>query len=128
LSYAVTDCGALLWIRGLQELPRRLSSHGESLQCSRSIRGYDVQFDQNPTSTCTRVQNLPGTATSASSASLAPGTWYFHVCAVDTLGNWSAAVNQGPYVISAAASIPALSPLLLCCLTAAIAAIAMRAR
>ena len=55
-----------------------------------------VTFDHDP---------RPGTATSVSSPSLTPCMWYLQVCSLDTRGNWSAAVNQGPYVISAAATI-----------------------
>ncbi|MGZ4809200.1 MAG: hypothetical protein ACXV7D_07695, partial [Thermoanaerobaculia bacterium] len=92
-----------------------------------SVAGYDVVFDENPTTPCGRTQNLPATATSVTSPSLTSGTWYFHLCTVDTVGNWSGSTTQGPFIIAAAGAIPALSPALLLLLAAAIALIAIRA-
>ena len=63
------------------------------------IGGYWWSFDTEPTYACPNSATGPAGATTAATEVLAPGTYYFHICAVDALGNWSAAVDGGPYVI-----------------------------
>ncbi|MEO8197608.1 MAG: FG-GAP-like repeat-containing protein, partial [Thermoanaerobaculia bacterium] len=63
------------------------------------LAGYWWGFSDEPTYACPNVLNAPATATSAKSDVYQPGTYYFHACAVDALGNWSPAVDGGPYVV-----------------------------
>ncbi|HUJ15248.1 MAG TPA: choice-of-anchor Q domain-containing protein [Thermoanaerobaculia bacterium] len=63
------------------------------------VAGYGYAFDANTTWTCDRVNR--GAPAAASSTPLTPGTWYFHVCAADLAGNWSAAATAGPFIINA---------------------------
>lgn len=81
---------------------------------------YRVVFDANPTGSCPGSGG--GGATNASSAPLAAGTWFAHVCAVDGAGNVGAVTDGGPYLIAASvADIPALSPFALALLALVLA-------
>jgi putative cell wall-binding protein/photosystem II stability/assembly factor-like uncharacterized protein len=51
------------------------------------VAGYSYALDQSP-ATVPATTNL-GTAEAAASANLTDGVWYFHIRAVDSLGNWS---------------------------------------
>jgi hypothetical protein len=61
------------------------------------VAGYGYEFNTSPSWTCDEVQDTADT--SAGSTPLADGSWYFHICAVDNLGNWGYASTAGPYVI-----------------------------
>ena len=63
------------------------------------IDGYSVFFDGSASPACDFAKDVEEGTTSATSASLADGTWYAHVCARDNAGNWSAVATAGPYVI-----------------------------
>jgi|CXWL01.1.fsa_nt_gi CSLREA domain-containing protein len=67
------------------------------------VNGYAVLFDANPTAACDEVIDQNGAATGATSNPLPSGTWYAHVCAVDTAGSWGAVANAGPYTTDATA-------------------------
>jgi hypothetical protein len=71
---------------------------------SSGVDGYAFAFDSTPTWTCSQVKSAEETATTARSAPLAPGTWYFHICTRDNAGNWSGVVTSGPYTISPSAA------------------------
>ena len=98
---------------------------GNSTDVLSNVSGYAWEFNQNPTWTCDQVLDGNATVTSATSPPLANGTWYFHVCSVDTLGNWSAPTNSPAIVVNAAA-IPMLSPLVLLALAMMLALIALK--
>jgi len=66
--------------------------------------GYHRSFSAFPTTTCGALNLAPST-TGVSSLSLDNGSWYFHLCATDELGNQSDAFTTGPYVINAAADL-----------------------
>jgi N-acetylneuraminic acid mutarotase len=75
------------------------------------VNGYAVLFDANPTAACDQVVDQNGAATGATSNPLASGTWYAHVCAVDTAGNWGTVAHAGPYTIDATApTVASLRP------------------
>ncbi len=61
------------------------------------ISGYDFAFSAEIGWSCAGVQRTTGTT--AVSEPLASGTWYAHVCASDSAGNWGAVAHSGPYVI-----------------------------
>jgi len=63
------------------------------------LAGYATAFDQNPAAGCPGAITLPAGVEGASSAPLADGVWYFHICAVDAAGNAGAPGVGGPYVI-----------------------------
>ncbi len=56
-------------------------------------------FDGNPTGSCAGSSTV---SLSATSAALADGSWFVHVCAVDLAGNMGGAVDGGPYVVDTA--------------------------
>jgi DNA-binding beta-propeller fold protein YncE len=59
--------------------------------------GYSYTFNTNPVGQCNfEVDATVGTG-NATSVSLPAGLWYFHICAVDNAGNWSAPATAGPY-------------------------------
>ncbi len=49
---------------------------------------------------CETTKEAEEGTTSATSASLAAGSWYFHVCARDNAGNWGAVASAGPFQIT----------------------------
>lgn len=65
------------------------------------LDGYAYEFNQVTVGTCDQGKDLEEGATSVSSEPLAPGTWLFHLCAVDEVGNWSLAATSAPFVILA---------------------------
>ena len=64
------------------------------------LDGYSWDFTGSATWTCETTQEAQEGTTSATSSSLAPGSWYFHVCARDNAGNWGAVVTAGPFQIT----------------------------
>ena len=69
------------------------------------IAGYAFKFDANPSWTCDEILDLGVAPLSVTSADLAQGNWYFHLCAKDVAGNWGAVVSAGPFVVNFA-SLP----------------------
>ncbi len=63
------------------------------------LAGYATAFDQNPAAGCPGAVTLPAGVEGTSSAPLADGVWYFHICAVDAAGNFGVPGIGGPYVI-----------------------------
>ncbi len=80
------------------------------------LAGYETAFDQSPAAYCPGTVNLPAEAETTSSAPLADAHWYFHICAVDGVGNVGAPVVAGPYIVGQdetppwATSISAIAP------------------
>lgn len=70
------------------------------------IDGYGVVFDDQATSACDEIKDVEEDALAATSAPLADGSWYAHVCAVDHAGNWGPAVHGGPYVVDGTGPVP----------------------
>jgi len=64
------------------------------------VTGYAWAFDGSAAWACDGT--IEGAATSATSAQLAAGEWYFHVCARDGAGNLSPVADLGPFVIDLA--------------------------
>src|SRR4029078_12565601 len=95
-----------------------------SADAGSGLAGYQVTFTQSATATLNGSPTLGASATSTSSAPLAAGTWYAHIAAVDSLGNWSATANFGPVAIGAVAGIPLFSGTTLLALAAMLALIA----
>jgi uncharacterized repeat protein (TIGR01451 family) len=69
------------------------------------IDGYSVLFDAAAASACTFTKTVEETTLSTTSDSLAAGTWYAHVCAVDNAGNWSVLSTAGPFVVETEADL-----------------------
>lgn len=72
---------------------------GAATDVTSGVASYSYLFDGAPTGGC------PGNSTaglSATSSTLADGSWYLHVCAVDLAGNTGAAAHGGPYVVDTA--------------------------
>lgn len=63
------------------------------------IGGYSIAFSTSSTTPADMIQDVAGTTFSVSSPSLADGTWYAHVRAIDLAGNASADAVSGPYLI-----------------------------
>ncbi len=80
------------------------------------LGGYAAAFDHSPAVYCPGAVNLGPAVTSTSSGALADGHWYFHICAVDGVGNVGAPVVVGPYIVGTdetapwATSISAVAP------------------
>ena len=64
------------------------------------VDGYASVFNTTSSPTCDQVKDLEETATGVTSAALADGAYYFHICTVDNAGNWTATVTVGPFVIA----------------------------
>jgi hypothetical protein len=77
-------------------------SWSASTDVGSGLDGYGYVFDNSPAWTCDQVKDVEEGVTTATSASLAPGSWYVHVCARDNAGNWSSAAHAGPYTIATA--------------------------
>ncbi|MBI1741848.1 S8 family serine peptidase [Candidatus Acetothermia bacterium] len=54
---------------------------------SSGVDGFSVAFRNGSTPFCDRTKDLEATAISFTSAPLADGTWFFHLCTVDKVGN-----------------------------------------
>ena len=64
------------------------------------LGGYSYSFSTSATPNC-NGQTLDAAATSVSSWPLPNASIYFHICAIDVVGNWSAIATGGPYLIAA---------------------------
>jgi hypothetical protein len=63
------------------------------------VAGYSTLWDQNADSTPgTTVNHLTDVLTETSN-SLADGSWYFHLCTCDQVGNCSSPIHLGPFMI-----------------------------
>ena len=63
------------------------------------LSGYSYIFDTTADTTPNTTQDI-GTVTTVDSTTLADGNaHYFHIRAVDALGNWGVAVHSGPYFV-----------------------------
>jgi hypothetical protein len=65
------------------------------------VDGYAYLFNTSSTGSCDQGKDLEESATTVTSASLSNGSYYFHICTRDNVGNWSGAVSVGPYPIAA---------------------------
>ena len=63
------------------------------------VAGYSFEYSSAADWTCDRAQDAPAGLNATASDALADGEWYFHLCVVDAVGNWSDSVSAGPYVI-----------------------------
>ncbi len=63
------------------------------------LAGYATRFSNSSAPVCAPTLDLDETATAVSSATLANGNWYFHICAGDAAGNRSPIVTLGPYIV-----------------------------
>jgi hypothetical protein len=70
------------------------------------LDGYSFHWDKTTTTEADTTKEAEETATGATSAALAAGTYYFHLRTRDNGGNWSPSVHAGPYVVKAAATTP----------------------
>jgi hypothetical protein len=70
-----------------------------SVDAGAGLAGYAWTFLQAPSWLCDGLVDGPGT--SVTSAALANGEWWFHVCAIDAAGNQSPVATAGPFPISA---------------------------
>jgi Ca2+-binding RTX toxin-like protein len=68
------------------------------------IAAYSVLIDAAATSTPDAVADYDA-ASLSSQTLLDPGTWYVHVRARDSAGNWGPAVHAGPFVVDAPAVV-----------------------
>ncbi len=66
------------------------------------IDGYGFFFSTGEDDDCDEVQDGEEDVLSTTSATLADGEHYFHLCAVDNAGNWSPVASIGPFVIDTA--------------------------
>ncbi|MEO7975331.1 MAG: hypothetical protein ABIU84_17260, partial [Thermoanaerobaculia bacterium] len=64
-----------------------------------NVTGYSYAFDGNPSGSCAGSSTA---ATTVTSAALADGSWYVHVCAVDAAGNVGTAAHGGPWIVDTA--------------------------
>ena len=69
---------------------------------SSGVDGYAVAFTATAAPSCDETKDLEETANAVSSADLADGSWWFHICTVDNVGNWTSTVTAGPYLIDTA--------------------------
>ena len=76
---------------------------GAATDAESGVDGYSVVIDAALTSPCATVKDVEEGTLSMSSAPLADGSWYVHVCAVDNAGNWGAVTDAGPFVVDATA-------------------------
>jgi len=68
---------------------------------SSGLDGYGWAVTGSPAWTCDQVKDLEQGATTFTTPDLADGVWWFHLCAVDNVGNWGAEASAGPYPIGA---------------------------
>ena len=76
---------------------------GAATDLESGVDGYSVAIDAAPTSPCASIKVLEESTLSMSSAALADGAWYVHICAVDNAGNWGAVTDAGPFIVDATA-------------------------
>lgn len=72
------------------------------------LEGYIVQLDNTQNTVFASGPVL--SSTSIKYESLADGSWYFHIRAINNAGNLSAVVTAGPFIISTQPSISEISP------------------
>lgn len=65
--------------------------------------GYAWAFLQSPNWLCDGA--IDGAGLDSISPPLAPGRWYFHLCAIDSVGNRSAPARLGPFEIELTAPL-----------------------
>ena len=65
------------------------------------VDGYSWSFTQNPADDPGTVKTAEETVTGTTSPSLGEAEWWFHLRAVDNLGQWSELFHLGPFVITA---------------------------
>ncbi|MHB0976505.1 MAG: OmpL47-type beta-barrel domain-containing protein, partial [Candidatus Aquicultorales bacterium] len=70
------------------------ASDGES-----GVDGFSVSWDNSPTGIPDAVKDFEETDSSATSPSLADGTWYAHLRTVDNAGRWTSTTHLGSFVI-----------------------------
>ena len=75
-------------------------SWGEPVDGGSGLDGYSWAFTAGASWTCETTKEAEEGTTSATSSSLAAGSWYFHVCARDNAGNWGAVASAGPFQIT----------------------------
>lgn len=63
------------------------------------LDGYWYGVDESPTASCGAVRLIEESVVSLATDLLPPGSYYFHICAVDNLGLWGPVVTGGPYVV-----------------------------
>lgn len=68
------------------------------------VAGYRFDFTEVPADPACGSLSSTTTSTSATSAALADGIWYAHVCAVDNAGNFGEVTSGGPYEIDTTAA------------------------
>ena len=64
-----------------------------------NIRGYSFFWDSKFDSLPDRIIDIDQTVVEVISPVLAFGEWWFHIMSVDSDGNWSTPVHNGPYVL-----------------------------
>jgi hypothetical protein len=64
------------------------------------VDGFSYGWDGSPTSLPDEIKEAEEAATGASSPSLAPGRYWFHLHTRDNAGNWTSTVHLGPFVIA----------------------------
>ncbi len=75
-------------------------SWNPAVDAESGVAGYASAFDAADSWACDQSQDLAATATGVSSPALSSGSWYFHLCAVDLVGNWSEVATAGPFVVA----------------------------
>jgi len=63
------------------------------------VDGYAFVFNDSADSVCDNSKDLEETETTVTSEALVDGAWWFHICTVDNVGNWTTTVNVGPFII-----------------------------
>ncbi len=76
------------------------SAGGDALS---GVDGFSYAFTSSSSPICDQVKSLEEGANGVTSADLADGSWFFHLCTVDNAGNWSAPATRGPYVVEVVA-------------------------
>jgi hypothetical protein len=66
------------------------------------IDGYGFFFSAGEDDDCDGVKDVEEDVLTTTSAALADGEHFFHLCAVDNAGNWSPVASIGPFVIDTA--------------------------
>ncbi len=74
-------------------------SWGAATDTTSGIDGYGILINSVAVSSCDSTKDVEETELVTTSAALADGTWYAHLCAVDNAGNWGPVVPVGPLVI-----------------------------
>jgi hypothetical protein len=63
------------------------------------VDGFSFAFDHGSTTLPNATKDNEQGERKATSAKLGTGKWWFHLRTVDNVGNWTDAVNRGPYFI-----------------------------